>query len=421
MKIVIFGLGYVGCTAAACIASEGHTVVGIDPASDKVDAINAGQSPIEEPGLGDLVREAREGGRISAQNSIGDALDDADVAIVCVGTPSGVDGAHDMRFIVSVTRDIGKALKPGRDKMLTIAYRSTMRPGTVEQIVAPILSESTSAEALEKTELVYNPEFLRESTAIKDYFEPPKIVIGTKDGEPSANMDALHDGIEAPVFNTKFREAELTKFVDNTWHAVKVGFANEIGRICAAQDVDPQQVHAIFKSDTKLNLSAYYTRPGGPFGGSCLPKDVRALQYISGEIGANTPMIDSIMRSNAAHKSHQVEDVRAALPEGGTVLMSGLAFKADTDDLRESPNVDLARRLLELGYKVSVYDPAINADRLVGQNLGYAFGNLPELSSLLLSKEEAESREFDLAIKTNRTFETLSVNAKTVLDFDKMS
>ncbi len=420
LKILIFGLGYVGCTAAACITKQGHHVVGIDVAQDKVDIINAGQSPIEEPGLGDLIKAARDEGLLEARTSIGDALDDADVAIVCVGTPSAADGAHDMRYIISVTNDIARALDDDRAKVLTIAYRSTMRPGTMEDLVGPVIEGALSYSAKSNVELVYNPEFLRESSAIQDYFEPPKIVIGTHDGGPSQNMDALHDGIDAPIFHVKYREAEITKFVDNTWHAVKVGFANEIGRICQKQNIDPRTVHDIFKSDTKLNLSAYYTRPGGPFGGSCLPKDVRALQYMSSDLGANTPMIDMLMRSNDAHKHFQADRVKALLPEGGKILLAGLAFKADTDDLRESPNVDLARKLLEAGYELAIFDPAIAAEKLVGQNLGYAYSNLPSLRQLLISKDDVQNGKFDLVIKANRTFDQLDLADTQVIDLDSM-
>lgn len=423
MKVVIFGLGYVGCTAAACIASEGHHVVGIDVSEKKVADIQAGICPIEEPGLGELIAKARHDDLLSAQQSIGDSLSDADLAIVCVGTPSGPDGAHDMRYIFGVTNDIAQALANGPDRKspLTVAYRSTMRSGTIDKLIMPILNAKLAERTTNLVELVYNPEFLRESSAIKDYREPPKIVVGTHDGNANATMDALHSNIDAAVFNVPFAVAEMCKFVDNSWHAVKVGFANEIGRIAAQQSIDPQAVHQIFAADTKLNLSAYYTRPGGPFGGSCLPKDVRALQYISAELGANTPLLDSVLRTNAAHKHFQFEQVSALLPEKATVLIAGLAFKALTDDLRESPNVDLARKLLENGHIVHIYDPAVSADHLVGQNLGYAYTNLPSLRNLLVNAETANSTHYDLAVKTNRTFDQLSLSgAGITIDLDSM-
>jgi len=418
LRIVILGLGYVGCTAAGCIASQGHHVTGVDVSQSKVETLNAGRSPITEPGLEALIAEARGKGLLEASTTIGGSLDEADIAIVCVGTPSGITGAHDMSYVAQVTTQIAAAVSVDRATPLTVAYRSTMRPGTIESLIAPIFAAALGDDWGKAVSLVYNPEFLRESSAIKDYFEPPKIVIGTADGEPNAAMEGLHAGIEATVFHTRYREAEITKFVDNTWHAVKVAFANEVGRVCALQDISAATVHAIFKSDTKLNLSAYYTRPGGAFGGSCLPKDVRALQYISGELGANTPLIDMLMRSNDAHKHFHADRVMKLAPPGSTVLLVGLAFKAETDDLRESPNVDLARKLLEGGYQLSIFDPAIEAERLIGQNLGYAHSNLPSLRKLLVDKATAEATRWDVAIAANRTIKELTVNAGILVDID---
>lgn len=416
MKIVIFGLGYVGCTAAACISKSGHHVVGIDPSAEKVAIIAAGRSPISEPGLDEMLADALAKSRIEASSTIDGHLDDAQIAIVCVGTPSGPDGAHNMSYIAQVSRQIAEAVRADRTSPLTVAYRSTMRPGSIEKIIAPIFRARLGEAMPQLVELVYNPEFLREATAVEDYFNPPKIVIGTQSGEPSANMDVLHEGIDAPVFHVGIREAEFTKFVDNTWHAVKVAFANEVGRVCQQLDISAQQVHNIFVSDTKLNISAYYTRPGGAFGGSCLPKDVRALQHIAGDMGANTHLIDSLIRSNEAHKHHQFNRVARDLKPGASVLLVGLAFKADTDDLRESPAVDLARRLLDAGYRLSVYDPALRPENLVGQNLGYAYSHLPSIDTLLIDKTTAESGEFDVVIATNRLVKTLSLRGNKVVD-----
>lgn len=416
MKIVIFGMGYVGCTAAGCIASQGHEVVGIDVNSAKVAAIAAGESPISEPGLGRLLADAVAAGKLSAAEKVGDHLDDSDIAIVCVGTPSGPDGAHNMSYIIQVTRHIADALKRDRSKPLTVAYRSTMRPGSIDQIIAPIFRAKFGDDIARAVELVYNPEFLREATAVDDYFAPPKIVVGTQTGAPSENMEKLHEGIEAPVFHVGIREAEFTKFVDNTWHAVKVAFANEIGRVCQQLDISAKQIHEVFVSDTKLNISPYYMRPGGAFGGSCLPKDVRALQHISTDTGANTHLIDSLMRSNEAHKHHQYRRVVEGIAPGAKLLLVGLAFKADTDDLRESPAVDLARKLIDTGYQVSVYDPALVPETLVGQNLGYAYVHLPTIDTLLVDKGTAESGRFDLVVATNRLVKSLSLGSTPVID-----
>jgi len=421
MKVVVFGLGYVGCTAIACIGSQGHDVIGVDVNEKKVATIVAGQSPIHEPGIDELIAAAHASGKLTATVQVGSHLDHADIAIVCVGTPSGPDGAHNMSYIVQVTRQIAAAVRRDRIKTLTVAYRSTMRPGTIDQIIAPIFRAALGDDFDRMVELVYNPEFLREATAIEDYFNPPKIVIGTIDGKPSVNMDALHAGIDAPVFHVGIREAEITRFFDNSWHAVKVAFANEMGRVCELLNISAATVNEIFVSDTKLNVSAYYLRPGGAFGGSCLPKDVRALQHIAADVGANTHLVDSLMRTNEAHKHHQFMMVSKHLQPESTVLLVGLAFKADTDDLRESPAVDMARKLLDAGHKLHIYDPGLSPDALVGQNLGYAYAYLPTIDRLLIDKATAESTDYDLVVSTNRLIKTLTLRDVPVIDVSKIA
>ena len=411
MRIAIFGLGYVGFTAACCLAHEGHDIVGIDVSEKKVRAILEGRSPIIEPGVDEMLQAGLANGRITASKDIGTHLQSCDMAIVCVGTPSGVNGAHDMGYIADVSRQIAQAVAADRVTPLTVVYRSTIRPGTIEELIAPIFHAVLGDAAQEVVELVYNPEFLRESSAVKDYFEPPKIVVGTRDGRPNARMDATNANIDAPRFNVGYREAEITKFVDNTWHAVKVTFANEIGRVCLQLGISARQVHEIFVSDTKLNISPYYTRPGGAFGGSCLPKDVRALQYIAADIGANTHLIDSLLRSNEAHKHRLYEYATEGLEPGAKVLLAGLAFKAGTDDLRESPNVDLARKLLSAGFDVDIYDPSIDAGKLVGANLGYAFSRLPILERILISSDTARKTSYARIIVNNATADLLDLQS----------
>lgn len=421
MKIAIFGLGYVGSTAAGCLASQGHTIIGVDVSDAKVSVLNSGRAPVYEPGLDDLIASARADGRISATTTLTHELDECDIAIVCVGTPSGVDGAHNMSFIAQVTRAIAAALNPERAVPLTLVYRSTMRPGSCENIIWPIIESHLGERAAAAVELVYNPEFLREASAIEDFFNPPKIVIGTRGGRPSANMTRMNEGIDAPVFEVGLREAEITKFVDNTWHAVKVAFANEIGRVCQNLDISARAVHEIFVSDTKLNISAYYTRPGGAFGGSCLPKDVRALQYIAADTGSATHLVDSLIRSNEAHKHHQFLHATEGLEPGARVLLVGLAFKLETDDLRESPAVDMARKLLEAGYELEVYDPRVKPENLVGQNLGYAYSLLPRIDGLLVSKERAETATYDRIIATNRLIRELAIDETRLIDMSTIA
>ena len=420
MKIAVFGLGYVGLTAAVCLARDGHEVLGIDVSADKVRRIEAGETPIKEPGVEDLLRAALGKRLLRCTTDAGPALASCDMALVCVGTPSGADGAHNMTYIADVSRQIATGLRAPRSRPIVVVYRSTIRPGTIEDLISPIFKAVLGPHE-RNVEIVYNPEFLRESVAIQDYFEPPKIVIGTRDGAPCPLLDELNAGIDAPVFYAKYREAEFTKFVDNTFHAVKIAFANEIGRVGLQLGLDPKVVHKIFVADTKLNISPYYLRPGGAFGGSCLPKDVRALQHIGADVGANTHLIDSLLRSNEAHKHFLFLRCTADLKPGDRVLMLGLAFKSDSDDVRESPNVDLARKIMAAGFKLAVYDPALDPRKLIGQNLGYAFSQLPKIESLMVSRERAESETFDVVIDTAGTAATLSLTATSrILDISAL-
>lgn len=409
MKIVVFGMGYVGFTAACCMASEGHDVIGIDVSARKVHDINEGIPPITESGLQKMLSDGLAAGRIQAGTVIGNHLQGADLVMVCVGTPSAPDGSHNMGYIADVSRQIAQAL-PEQDPMPSVVYRSTIRPGTTDDLIRPIFVAALGLETAQKLRLVYNPEFLREGSAVEDYFQPPKIVMGTVDGHPDPVLENLNQNITAPVFCVRYREAEIIKFVDNTWHAIKVSFANEVGRACLNMGISARQVHEIFISDTKLNISPYYLRPGGAFGGSCLPKDVRALQFIGADIGANLHLVDSLIRSNEAHKHRLFEYATEGLNPGALILLIGLAFKADTDDLRESPNVDLVRKLLSAGYKVEVFDPAIRAEMLVGANLGYAYSHLPMLESLLVDKVRAEATCYSRVIACNATVRALSLS-----------
>lgn len=419
MRVAVYGLGYVGLTATACLTRDGHEVLGVDVSEDKVRQLREGRSPIAEPGLEELLQDALAKNLLKCTTEVGDELSTCDMAIVCVGTPSGPDGSHNMSYIAEVSRQIATTVRSGRARPLVVIYRSTIRPGSVDQLIRPIF-QSVLRDRIGSVELVYNPEFLREASAIKDYFEPPKIVIGTADGKPCALLDELNKDLTAPTFYTGYREAEFTKFVDNTFHALKVAFANEIGRACLQLGISAAKVHEIFVSDTKLNISPYYLRPGGPFGGSCLPKDVRALQYIAGDVGVNVPVVDSLIRSNEAHKHYLYERCVRGVAAGAHVLLLGLAFKASSDDLRESPKVDLARRLLQNGYRLSVYDPSLHPEKLVGQNLGYAYSHLPGLVELLVNREEAEGGVYDLVIDTNGYASNMSLGETSVIDINRL-
>jgi GDP-mannose 6-dehydrogenase len=419
VKIAILGLGYVGMTAAACLASQGHEVIGVDPNSTKVNAVLAGRSPVTEPGVGELIAEARERGLINASTTLVPQVAGCELAIVCVGTPSAVDGSHNMTSIAEVSRQLAELVKTYPDGNLTVAYRSTMRPGTMEELIQPILDGVLGEEA-SRIELVYNPEFLRESSAVKDYFSPPKIVIGTKTGDLCPTLDKINEGIDAPVFYVKYRESEITKFVDNTFHAVKTVFANEIGRVCTQLGISAAEVHKIFVSDTKLNISPYYLRPGGAFGGSCLPKDIRALQHISRTSGGFTHLIDSLIASNEAHKAFLFEHVTRGLEHGARVLLLGVAFKNESDDLRESPNIDLARMLITAGYQLSIFDPHVAPQNLMGQNLG-VLSNSPFIRDLLVDQALIESTEWDLVIDPRSSASKYSLTAVRIVDVNRLA
>lgn len=419
MKIAILGLGYVGITAAACLASQGHEVIGIDPSLTKVDAVLAGRSPVTEPGVSEMIADARRQGLITASTTLVPEVAGCELAIVCVGTPSAVDGSHNMTYIAEVSRQLAELVKTYPDGNLTVAYRSTIRPGTMEELIQPIV-DSVLGEEASRIELVYNPEFLRESSAVKDYFSPPKIVIGTKTGDRCTTLDKVNEGIDAPVFYVKYRESEITKFVDNTFHAVKTVFANEIGRVCTQLGISAAEVHKIFVSDTKLNISPYYLRPGGAFGGSCLPKDVRALQHISRTSGGFTHLIDSLIASNDAHKSFLFDYVTRDLEYGAKVLLLGIAFKNKSDDLRESPNVDLARMLITAGYQLSIFDPHVAPQNLMGQNLG-VLSNSPFIRKLLVDQEVVESTEWDLVIDPRSSASEYSLNATRTIDINRLT
>lgn len=420
MNIVIIGLGYVGLTTAGCLCLQGHFVTGIDVSSAKIKELQSGRLPIMEPGLDDALLGAILKGqfRFSARLAA-ELLETADVVIVCVGTPGTPEGSHDMTRITEVSTQLAEAFPVGRSLPLPIVYRSTFRPGTMEQLVKPIFEQRLAAD-IERIELVYNPEFLRESTAIADYFNPPKVVIGTADGQECSILTTLYAEIPGERFLTRYREAELVKFVDNTFHALKVSFANEIGRICLKNSIDSKVIHRIFVSDTKLNISPYYLRPGGAFGGSCLPKDVRALQKLSADCEASTPLIDSLIASNERHKAFLLDLCKQHLDGRSTVLVVGLAFKTNTDDLRESPNVDLARELLEAGHELRIFDANLSMAHIKGRNLGWLHEQIPHLPSLLIDERQLPDLHFDLLVDTNGLGTSLNAKYRNYIDINAL-
>jgi GDP-mannose 6-dehydrogenase len=380
MKVSIFGLGYVGSVSAASFAADGHQVVGVDVNADKVAAINAGASPIIEPGLGDVLARGVAEGRLRATTNTADAIRDSEVSLICVGTPSRRNGSLDLSYLERVCEEIGASL---RDKSAyhVVVVRSTALPGTTHGIVIPALERTSGKKYGEGFGVSVNPEFLREGTALKDFRKPPLTLVGHNHAADASGTIALYQAIDAPLVSTSIRAAEMTKYASNTWHALKVCFANEIGNLCKRLDVDSHEVMDIFCRDEKLNLSPYYLKPGFAFGGSCLPKDVRALQYRAKEVDVDLPLISSILPSNRLQIQHAFDQV---LETGRNKIgLLGFSFKAGTDDLRESPIVILAEALLGKGLKLRIYDKNVSLARLVGANKEYIEKQIPHLSSLL--------------------------------------
>lgn len=380
MKLSIFGLGYVGCVSAACFAKEGHTVIGVDVNPNKVEIINHGKSPIVESGIGDLISDVVKSNHLSATTDSAEAVHSSEISLVCVGTPSNPNGSLDLRYVTRVCEEIGEALKSKGDRHV-IVIRSTMLPGTIENTVIPTLEEHSGKRAGKDFGVCINPEFLREGTSLKDFYAPPFTLIGADDPDTAAAVRQLYLTIAAPVFVTSVKTAEMIKYVSNCFHALKIGFANEIGNICKALKIDSHEVMNIFCQDTKLNLSAYYLKPGFAFGGSCLPKDLRAINYRAKQLDVEAPVLSSILPSNRLQIERAVEMVLGTGKKRIGVL--GFSFKAGTDDLRESPMVALIETLIGKGLQLVIYDRDVSLARLFGANKEYIEREIPHISQLM--------------------------------------
>ena len=380
MKISIMGLGYVGAVSAGCLAKDGHEIIGVDPQQAKVDLINAGKTPIIEKDIGEMIERAVAEGRLRATADVQDAVRHTDLSLICVGTPSLGNGHIDLKYVRRVCEQIGQALRdhPGH----TVVVRSTMLPGTMRGVVIPALEAASGLKAGEDFGVCLNPEFLREGTAVHDYFHPPKTVIGELDRASGDVVAKIYGHLPGPVIRTDYETAEMVKYADNTWHALKVAFANEIGNVCKALRLDSHKLMEIFCQDTKLNLSPYYLKPGFAFGGSCLPKDVRALSYKAKLLDVKVPIIDAIIPSN----DEQIErGIRAVMEKGEKkVGVLGFSFKAGTDDLRESPMVELVERLIGKGYDLRIYDSNVRMAAIHGANREYILNHIPHISKLMV-------------------------------------
>ena len=398
MNISIFGLGYVGCVTAACLAQDRHNVIGVDINPYKVDLLNNGKSPLVEPGLDELITDGHTGNRLHATTETEKAIRESEISLVCVGTPSHENGSLDLTYIKRACRDIGAALKNKGDYHIVV-IRSTVLPGTVEGTLIPILEQESGLKAGADFGICMNPEFLREGSAIKDYYHPSFVVIGEIDQRSGDPLEQLYAPVDAPVFRTHIKNAEMVKYACNAFHALKVVFANEIGSICKRNGIDGQEVMEIFIQDKQLNISPVYLRPGYAFGGSCLPKDVRALAYRAKEVDADCAVLNAILPSNHAQVMEAVHMVERTGRK--KVGLLGLSFKPNTDDLRESPAITLAETLYGRGYQIKIFDDQVQLSRLIGANKSFLEQQLPHIAALMSDTIEALIAESEVIVVTH--------------------
>lgn len=415
MKLSIFGLGYVGSVSAACFARDGHEVIGVDVNPTKVEIINSGRSPIIEPHLEELISDAVAAKRLRATTDAAEAIANSDVSLVCVGTPGNVNGSLDLTYIKSSCQQIGVALA-SVDRYHVVVVRSTLLPGSIERHVIPTLEVYSGKRAGKDFGVAINPEFLREGTSVYDFDNPPFTLIGADDEQVSSLVGHLYARLDAPLYTLRIKEAEMVKYACNCFHALKVAFANEIGNICKPLEVDSHRVMEVFCQDTKLNLSPYYLKPGFAFGGSCLPKDLRAITYKARELDVDIPLLSSVLVSNERQIERAINMILRTGRKNIGVL--GLSFKSGTDDLRESPLVTVIERLIGKGLKVAIYDRHVHLARLFGANKEYIEREIPHISELMRPDLEAVVNASEVIVIGNKSEEFLQI--KDSLKNDQM-
>ena len=406
MKVSIFGLGYVGTVSAGCLAKEGHEVTGVDPVKTKVDLINAGKSPIIEKDIDEIVAEAVKTRRLRATNNTVEAVRETELSFVCVGTPSQINGNLDLTHVRHVCEQLGQAIKDKAERH-TVVIRSTILPGTMRRVVIPVLEEISGKKAGTGFGVCNNPEFLREGTAVMDFNAPPKTVIGELDQASGDLLAALYAKLNAPLVRTDVETAEMIKYIDNSWHALKIGFANEIGNLCKSFSVDAHQAMEIFCQDRKLNISPAYLKPGFAFGGSCLPKDLRALAYSAKLHDLELPILNSILPSNELQVARGLQLIMEKGRKRVGVL--GFSFKEGTDDLRESPMIEIIERLAGKGYDIRIYDKNVQVARLVGANRDFILNRIPHISKLMVDNIDAVLEHGETIVIGNKAAEFESV------------
>lgn len=427
MKISIFGLGYVGCVSAACLAKEGHEVIGVDIQDAKVASLNKGQSPIVEKGLHELLQELQStnsphSGSLLATTDGYRAVQDTDLSLLCVGTPSKDNGSLNLDYVRRSCRDIGAGLKT-KTGYHVVVVRSTMLPGSIESQVIPELEYTSGKKAARDFGVAMNPEFLREGSSIHDFYHPPFIVVGALDEPSSRYLRDMYAFLDCPVEVTDIKTAEMLKYACNSFHGLKVAFANEIGAVCKSLGIDSHRVMDLFCKDTQLNISPYYLKPGFAFGGSCLPKDLRAMNYLAKHTDVQTPLLNSILDSNQTHINRTFNSI---LRQGKKRIgLLGLSFKPDTDDLRESPLVILTENLIGKGFDIRIYDQNVSLAGLLGTNKEYIEKEIPHISSLMLDNIQDVLEHAEVVVVGNKSEEfrqALNGNhdSKTVIDLVRL-
>ena len=423
MKVSVFGLGYVGTVSAGCLAHDGHEVIGVDPVQTKVDLINSGKSPIIEVEIGEIIASNVKSGRLRATSDPVEAIRETELSFVCVGTPSQANGNLDFGYIRRICEQIGGTLKHKAERH-TVVIRSTILPGTMHKIVIPVLEEFSGKKAGVDFGVCHNPEFLREGSAVRDFNAPPKTVIGELDQPSGEILARLYGKLDAPLIRTDLETAAMVKYVDNSWHALKIGFANEIGNLCKSFALDSHEVMKIFCHDKKLNISAAYLLPGFAFGGSCLPKDLRALSYQAKMHDLDLPILTSILPSNEMQVSRGLQLIMEKGHKQVGIL--GFSFKAGTDDLRESPMIEVIERLLGKGHDLRIYDKNVNVASLVGANRDFILNRIPHISRLMVKDVEAVLEHAQTVVIGNKDIEFKDVptrlrEGQRLVDFVRIS
>ncbi|WP_210394992.1 nucleotide sugar dehydrogenase [Motiliproteus sediminis] len=399
MRISIFGLGYVGAVSLACLGRDGHEVIGVDIDPTKLELIRSGRSPIIEAGMPELMANVVASGRIIVTDDVAEAINQTDISFVCVGTPSQTNGDQDQRAVLRLTEQLGKAIA-SKGTPHTIVFRSTLIPGTVEKTLIPMLEQITDSTQGEHFDVCFQPEFLREGSSIKDYDQPPFTIIGGSSERAFSQLQALFDHLPCEFHRTDIATAETLKYFCNIFHAVKITFANEVARLCEALSVDPHQVMALLCQDRQLNISPAYMKPGYAFGGSCLPKDLRAMQFQAKQRDVIIPMLSHVLHSNEVHLNRALDKIRDWRNDHGLrrVAQVGLSFKSGTDDLRESPLVELAEQLIGKGMELEIFDPEVNLSNLIGANKRFIEESIPHIGRLMRNDLGAMLANADIVI-----------------------